>query len=402
MNKAVEAIGVSKSFHSTQALKEVNLNIGEGEFFSLLGPSGCGKTTLLRMIAGFEQPTTGHIKIGGADVTHVPPHKRPVNMVFQSYALFPHLSIFENIAFGLKVKQSCPQAEIADKVNAALELVRLQDYGKRFPSQLSGGQQQRVALARAIVNKPTVLLLDEPLSALDLKIRQEMQEELSRLQKQLGITFIMVTHDQGEALALSDRIAVLYNGNLEQVGSPQEIYECPKTAFVANFIGQTNLIEAIVVEADNRLAKVRISDDMEIVLKVNEEIFQANVGEKVIVWMRTQSLNLSNKPSTESRQSGSTNIFAATITQLSYQGHSLDVWLKLPSAMIIRATLLNGNLHGFAVGQTVSVEIDANSVYMLAYEKLPNTLCALNEQGNLNTPPRTNKKVVSGELLCTI
>ncbi|MEU1387123.1 MULTISPECIES: ABC transporter ATP-binding protein [unclassified Nonomuraea] len=228
-----------------QAVKGVSLDIAEGEFFSLLGPSGCGKTTTMRMIAGFEEPTKGLVRLHGKDVTDVPPNKRDVNMVFQSYALFPHMSVWDNVAFGLKQRKT-PQEEIRRRVGEMLEIVDLTGREKRRPREMSGGQQQRVALARALVNRPRALLLDEPLGALDLKLRQAMQIELKRIQREVGITFVYVTHDQNEALTMSDRIAVMNDGLVEQLASPREIYERPATAFVAGFIGTSNLITGTV------------------------------------------------------------------------------------------------------------------------------------------------------------
>ncbi|MEU5867912.1 ABC transporter ATP-binding protein [Nonomuraea sp. NPDC047529] len=228
-----------------QAVKGVSLDIAEGEFFSLLGPSGCGKTTTMRMIAGFEEPTKGLVRLHGKDVTNVPPNKRDVNMVFQSYALFPHMSVWDNVAFGLKQRKT-PQEEIQRRVGEMLEIVDLSGREKRRPREMSGGQQQRVALARALVNRPRALLLDEPLGALDLKLRQAMQIELKRIQREVGITFVYVTHDQNEALTMSDRIAVMNDGLVEQLASPREIYEGPATAFVAGFIGTSNLISGTV------------------------------------------------------------------------------------------------------------------------------------------------------------
>ncbi|NEP16311.1 MAG: ABC transporter ATP-binding protein [Leptolyngbya sp. SIO4C1] len=237
----VELRNVSKVFAGELAVQGINLEIRQGEFFSILGPSGCGKTTTLRMIAGFETPSTGELLIQNQDMQQVPPHRRSVNTVFQSYALFDHMSVWDNIAFGLRVKRQA-RSDIRQRVGEALQLVQMETLAKRYPSQLSGGQKQRVALARAIVNRPAVMLLDEPLGALDLKLRKQMQVELSNLHRRLGITFIMVTHDQEEALSLSDRIAVMRAGQIEQVGSPSEIYEQPNTAFVADFIGETNLL----------------------------------------------------------------------------------------------------------------------------------------------------------------
>jgi putative spermidine/putrescine transport system ATP-binding protein len=239
---AVRIVGLHKRFGEVVALDETDLTVRQGEFFTLLGPSGSGKTTLLRLIAGFEQPDGGTIELAGTDVTRTPPYARDVNTVFQDYALFPHMTVAENIEYGLKVRR-VPKAERKAKAARALEMVQLANFGARKPAQLSGGQRQRVALARAIINEPQVLLLDEPLGALDLKLRQHMQRELLRIQREVGITFMYVTHDQEEALTMSDRIAVLSQGKVEQIGSPVEVYERPATAFVADFIGVSNVIE---------------------------------------------------------------------------------------------------------------------------------------------------------------
>jgi putative spermidine/putrescine transport system ATP-binding protein len=239
---AVYVAGLRKRYGDVTALGGVELAVRPGEFFTLLGPSGSGKTTLLRLIAGFERPDEGRIELGGRDVTGVPPYARDVNTVFQDYALFPHMTVAQNIEYGLRVRH-VPKTVRRERVSSALEMVRLPGLGARKPAQLSGGQRQRVALARAIINEPQVLLLDEPLGALDLKLRQEMQLELLRVQREVGVTFIYVTHDQEEALTMSDRIAVMHNGRIEQTGTPVEVYERPRTAFVAGFIGVSNLIE---------------------------------------------------------------------------------------------------------------------------------------------------------------
>ncbi|MGZ4333617.1 MAG: ABC transporter ATP-binding protein, partial [Gaiellaceae bacterium] len=239
---AIALDGVSKRFGSHTAVDDVTLEIREGEFFSMLGPSGCGKTTSLRMIAGFEAPDSGRVVLQGTDVTTTSANRRPVNMVFQQYALFPHMSIYDNVAFGLKVKR-VPRSEHRDRIHELLRIVDLEGYENRRPRQLSGGQQQRVALARALVNRPAALLLDEPLGALDVKLRKQMQLELKRIQHELGTTFVYVTHDQEEALAMSDRIAVMNRGKVEQLGSPREIYDRPRTAFVADFIGSLNALD---------------------------------------------------------------------------------------------------------------------------------------------------------------
>jgi spermidine/putrescine transport system ATP-binding protein len=236
---------LTKRYGDVCAVDDVSLEITHGEFFSLLGPSGCGKTTTLRMIGGFESPTTGTIEVAGRDVTRDPPEHRPVNMVFQSYALFPHLNVFDNVAFGLR-RSHTPRDEVRERVGSVLALVRMEGYDRRRPDQLSGGQQQRIALARALVNRPTVLLLDEPLGALDLKLRKQLQLELKRIQQEVGITFVYVTHDQEEALTLSDRIAVMRAGRVEQLGTPETLYDSPSTRFVADFIGTTNLLAGVV------------------------------------------------------------------------------------------------------------------------------------------------------------
>ena len=246
MNKLIDLQHISKSFDSNLILDDMNLYIRENEFLTLLGPSGCGKTTTLRIIGGFETPDTGRVIFDGTDITSYPPNKRQLNTVFQKYALFPHMNIGENIAFGLQIKNK-PKAYIQDKIKYALKLVNLEGYEKRMPDSLSGGQQQRIAIARAIVNEPKVLLLDEPLGALDLKLRQDMQYELIRLKNELGITFIYVTHDQEEALTMSDTIVVMNQGYIQQIGTPEMIYNEPENAFVADFIGDSNIIDAVMI-----------------------------------------------------------------------------------------------------------------------------------------------------------
>jgi len=261
----IELEGVSKRFGKAEAVRNVSVAIGEGEFFSLLGPSGCGKTTTLRMIAGFEVPDSGRILLQGRDVTTVFSNRRPVNMVFQQYALFPHMSIYDNVAFGLKVKR-VPRKEHRGRVLEILRVVSLEGLERRKPRQLSGGQQQRVALARALVNQPAALLLDEPLGALDVKLRKHMQLELKRIQSELGTTFVYVTHDQEEALAMSDRIAVMNGGEVEQIGGPREIYEHPATPFVADFIGSLNALDVTIDEVVGSYALARPGDGQRIVV----------------------------------------------------------------------------------------------------------------------------------------
>jgi spermidine/putrescine transport system ATP-binding protein len=280
-------------------VRDVNLSIADGEFFSLLGPSGCGKTTTLRMIAGFEVPDAGRIYLQGEDVTSLFSNRRPVNMVFQQYALFPHMSIYDNVAFGLKVKK-VPRSEHAGRVQAMLRIVELEGLEKRKPRQLSGGQQQRVALARALVNSPAALLLDEPLGALDVKLRKQMQLQLKAIQHDVGTTFVYVTHDQEEALAMSDRIAVMNGGQVEQIGSPREIYTRPQTAFVADFIGSLNVLELRVDELVGDYAVTRLDDGERVVVAAGSGV---QVGDEVRVAMRPEQVQLS--PAAASPDGGS-------------------------------------------------------------------------------------------------
>jgi len=249
---------VTKDFGEMVAVDDLSLDIAEGEFFSMLGPSGCGKTTTLRMIGGFEEPSRGTIYLGGRDVTDLPPYRRDVNTVFQSYALFPHLNVFDNVAFGLRRKKVAGD-QIKSRVDEALRLVDLRGFEKRRPAQMSGGQQQRVALARALVNHPKVLLLDEPLGALDLKLRKQMQLELKRIQQEVGITFIYVTHDQEEAMTMSDRLAVMRGGRIEQIGDPEDVYEHPESEFVASFLGASNLLDGELKDRANGVSPVQLS-----------------------------------------------------------------------------------------------------------------------------------------------
>jgi spermidine/putrescine transport system ATP-binding protein len=287
---AIELVGVAKQFTSAdenvQAVERIDLDIGSGEFFSLLGPSGCGKTTTLRMVAGFEEPTEGKILLYGDDVVAVPPNRRDVNMVFQNYALFPHMSVFDNVAFGLRRKR-VDGGEITKRVGEMLELVELRGRERRKPRELSGGQQQRVALARALVNHPRALLLDEPLGALDLKLRQSMQLELKRIQREVGITFVYVTHDQGEALTMSDRIAVMNAGRVEQVGSPREVYEQPRTRFVAGFIGTSNILSGKVSRTVDGCGVIEVAGDERIVVPL-----RGATTDQLVVTVRPEKIRL--------------------------------------------------------------------------------------------------------------
>jgi spermidine/putrescine transport system ATP-binding protein len=314
---SVRLDGVTKAFGDFVAVQEMDLEIAQGEFFTMLGPSGCGKTTTLRMIAGFEQPTTGRVQIEGTDVAGLPAHQRPTNTVFQSYALFPHMSVAENVAYGLK-RQKLPKDEVEERVRKELDRVGLGGEGHRKPNQLSGGQQQRVALARAVVNLPKVLLLDEPLGALDLKLRKGLQIELKRIQREVGITFVYVTHDQEEALTMSDRIAVMNNGVIEQVAGPEDVYERPTTTFVAGFIGVSNLMPATVLSANGSRATVRLdaggefeSDNREL---VSGERCHAVVRPEKLSVLRRDEAAPSGHPSVDGTVQSS--VFLGTATQI--------------------------------------------------------------------------------------
>ena len=317
---AIELIGIEKEFIShgdiVRAVAGVNLEIQSGEFFSLLGPSGCGKTTTMRMIAGFEEPTRGAIRLHGSDVTGVPPNKRDVNMVFQSYALFPHMTVFENVAFGLRRKKAAKD-ENTRRVGEMLEIVDLGGRGERRPRELSGGQQQRVALARALVNRPRALLLDEPLGALDLKLRQAMQVELKRIQREVGITFVYVTHDQNEALTMSDRIAVMNDGAIEHLGTPREIYEHPRTRFVAGFIGTSNLLTGTATGVDAGRAFIEVSPDERIVVPVSDASVAA--GAPLELTVRPEKIEI-----TTTRPDGRGCLLRGEVTEVVYLGTSTN------------------------------------------------------------------------------
>jgi spermidine/putrescine transport system ATP-binding protein len=317
---AIELSGVVKEFQArgevVTAVAGVDLDIREGEFFSLLGPSGCGKTTTMRMIAGFEEPTQGVIRLHGQDVTNVPPNKRDVNMVFQSYALFPHMNVYENVAFGLR-RKAVAKPEITRRVGEMLDIVDMAGRSERRPRELSGGQQQRVALARALVNNPRALLLDEPLGALDLKLRQAMQVELKRIQREVGITFVYVTHDQGEALTMSDRIAVMNDGSIEHLGTPREIYEHPRTRFVAGFIGTSNLLTGTVTRLDGDHAIIQISPDEQIIVPVQDRA--VSEGSRLELTVRPEKIDL-----TTERPAGEGCALRGTVTEVVYLGTSTN------------------------------------------------------------------------------
>lgn len=312
---AVKLENVSKTYGKVSAVNRVSLTVQQGEFFTLLGASGSGKTTLLRLIGGFQVPDTGSIWIGGEDVSSLPAYRRNVHTVFQDYALFPHMSVFENVGYALKVKRS-PDPELEKRVKEALKLVRLTEMSDRIPDRLSGGQRQRVALARAIVDRPDVLLLDEPLSALDAKIRVELREELKQLQRQTGITFIYITHDQEEALALSDRIAVIREGQLLQVATPLEVYEQPADLFVAEFIGKANFLDGVLLEVDACRGKVQVCDR----IFEGTAIAEISPGKAVRLVVRPENIILTSDSRTECQ---------ATIIQSQYLGYATSYLLSM-------------------------------------------------------------------------
>ncbi|KJG34242.1 spermidine/putrescine ABC transporter ATP-binding protein PotA [Photobacterium angustum] len=318
----IQLKGLSKSFDGKPIISGLDLNVNNGEFLTILGPSGCGKTTVLRLIAGFESADDGQITIDGKDVTDIPAEQRLVNTVFQSYALFPHMTVFENVAFGLRM-QKVPASDIEPRVMEALRMVQLEKFAPRKPHQLSGGQQQRVAIARAVVNKPKVLLLDESLSALDYKLRKQMQLELKQLQRKLGITFIFVTHDQEEALSMSDRIIVMRDGHVEQDGSPREIYEEPTNLFVAHFIGEINVFDATVKE---RLDEKRIMADVEGRHSLIHCDLDVNVGDKVKVLLRPEDILIE-----EIHNGDETNGIVGYVRERTYKGMTLDSVVQLES-----------------------------------------------------------------------
>jgi len=342
---------VSKLFGDLRAVDDLSLTIPDGSFFALLGPSGCGKTTTLRMIAGLEEPTSGTINIGDTDITTQKPYRRNVNTVFQNYALFPHLTIFENVAFGLRRRGI---KDVKGEVDNALALVELGHLAERKPSQLSGGQQQRIAVARAIVNKPKVLLLDEPLGALDLKLRRQMQIELKRIQTEVGITFIHVTHDQEEAMTMADTIAVMNRGKIEQLGSATELYESPRTAFVANFLGQCNLIKAKVQSRSGGKAVVSAKG-------LNFEIPLTRVStdsESILMGIRPEKLRLDDH--------GTNSIKDCVVTDRSFVGTSTQYLVRTPWDLDLVVFEQNDEgLHNLRVGDKVSLEWDPEHTFGL-------------------------------------
>lgn len=321
--------GVTKRFDDVVAVDSLDLDIYQGEFLTLLGPSGCGKTTVLRLIAGLEMVTSGEIYMNGSRLDRTPPHKRNVNTVFQSYALFPHMSVFDNIAFGLRMKQFDKQT-ISAQVMEALDIVKMAGLEMRRPHQLSGGQQQRVAMARAIVNKPQVLLLDEPLSALDYRLRQELEIELKRVHRQLGITFIFVTHDQEEAISMSDRIAVMNEGRIEQIGTPIEIYEEPENMFVAKFVGEINVFEGLVAKVSNGHAEVEIHGRTFPV----QNRKKAEAGQYVKVLLRPEDIQVT----TQEEWTNTGPSLTGSVEEVIYKGKTVDLIIKLEEGETIFVT----------------------------------------------------------------
>jgi spermidine/putrescine transport system ATP-binding protein len=345
---------VTKRFGDVVAVDDLSLDIPRGQFFSLLGPSGCGKTTTLRLIGGFEEPTAGTIYLGDRDITDLPPFRRDVNTVFQSYALFPHLNVFENVAFGLRRKH-LPDRDIRQKVGEMLALVQLPGYERRRPRQLSGGQQQRVALARALINRPRVLLLDEPLGALDLKLRKQMQLELKQIQTEVGITFVYVTHDQDEAMTMSDRIAVMRSGRIDQLGAPEELYERPQTEFVAGFLGVSNLLDGRLGQRDGTLAEVVLADGTR--LRAPAGSLNGASGD-VRVGVRPEKLRLlpGGSDGTAEAPAGR-NVITATVIDASYLGVSTQYTVRTGDGHVMTVYSQNVETSGRGEALTAGQEI---------------------------------------------
>ncbi len=348
--------GVQKSFGNFVAVEQADFSIGRGEFFAMLGPSGCGKTTTLKMIAGFEQPTQGRVLLEGVDVSRTPPYKRNVNTVFQQYSLFPHMSVAENVAFGPRSKKVA-KSDYEPRVREMLDVVRLNEFAQRRPAQLSGGQQQRVALARALVNLPSALLLDEPLAALDLKLREAMQLELKRIQREVGITFVFVTHDQGEALTMSDRIAVMSQGRVEQIGTPEQIYQSPASLFVAGFIGSANLLPGELTSADGDDAVVELAAGDTIRARAGD---RPAIGERVSVMLRPERLQPSDDAVADGRR------ITGTVRELIYQGASTRLEMVLADGTVV-VSQTTGEASDLAVrpGDEVQLRWSPGSAYLL-------------------------------------
>jgi len=352
--------GVTKKFGGATAVDNISLHVRPGEFLSLLGPSGCGKTTTLRMLAGFEEPTSGSIRISGQDVVGIPPHKRNVNTVFQAYALFPHMSVAENVAYGLRQKGT-PKAEVRQRVSESLDLVQMRSFADRKPTQLSGGQQQRIALARALINRPAVLLLDEPLGALDRQLREEMQIELKLLQSRLGITFIFVTHDQGEALSMSDRIAIMRSGRIEQLADADAIYDSPASAYVAGFIGQQNFIPGTMT------TDLTVMESPFGVISSNETHTELVAGAAAQAAVRPEAVNVS----AHSGESTSTaqNQIPGTVLGVSHQGETLQFLVSIGDDQTVLSRVPRPSAPRIAVGDSVLCTWEAASVHLFPSEQ---------------------------------
>lgn len=346
--------GLTKKFGEVAAVRNASESFRKGEFICILGPSGCGKSTFLRLIAGFERPDAGEIILEGKSVENVEPERRNVNTVFQNYALFPHLSVYHNVAFGLKMKKT-PEGEIRRRAGEALELVGLAKEGGRYPRQLSGGQQQRVALARAIVNRPAILLLDEPLAALDKNLRLAMQDELRKIQREVGITFLHVTHDQTEALVMSDRLVVMNEGVFEQVGPPQEVYNRPVNRFVAEFLGFSNILEATAVDR----ASLRIMVNHSLTLQVAEQNFPRN-QEKAAYLVRPEKIALHRR-----RPEHENNVFEGVLTRLRYAGPELECDVQIGETRLLVQTIGRGEAEGLQEGERVYLHIDPADIVCL-------------------------------------
>lgn len=360
----VELRKVFKVYNGETAVRNIDLDIRQGEFFSILGPSGCGKTTTLRMIAGFEEPTGGEVLIRGQSMVNVPPYKRPVNTVFQSYALFNHMTVWDNVAFGLRLRD-CPKPELQQRVGEALQLVKMDNFARRYPVQLSGGQQQRVALARALVNRPTVVLLDEPLGALDLKLRKEMQLELSNLHQDLGVTFVMVTHDQEEALSLSDRIAVMNIGKIEQIGTPNQIYEQPRTAFVADFIGDTNLLRGRIESIYGSTVQVVTETGLKVWVEAPQTAAELldQPHAPVVVSVRPEKVWI-GQPDAAAQM----NCYAGSLKHKMYLGTHIHYLVDLPGGDAITVSQTNRADQALDVGMPIQVYWSAQDCLVLPTE----------------------------------
>ena len=343
---------LKKKYGALTVIEDLNLDIKKGEFISLLGPSGSGKTTLLMILAGFEKATSGSVSLDGTHIENLPPHKRGLGVVFQNYALFPHMTVAENIAFPLKMRRYS-RSIIKQKVQKALDMVQLSDYGKRRPTEMSGGQQQRIALARALIFEPRVILMDEPFGALDKQLREQMQLDIRDMHKRLGLTVVFVTHDQSEALTMSDRIAVFNKGNIEQIGTPLEIYEKPKTDFVAQFIGETNLIKGIVASIDDNFIRMKINDTELKVTKINS----VKLGEEIAISLRPELITLSKSPLAND------NMLPGKVRDTVYRGEHtrIDVDTEI-GKVIVRSDRMNSN---FVSNNHLIINFNANDCWIV-------------------------------------